>query len=993
MGKSHIRKKSIIYKKLKRKFHRYINGTKGVISLFLAILMVPFASLAGSLINAARINSAVAVFDEALCNASNSTLGTYDEFLRERFGLLAMNQNTASYGSGYTVQDLISETFVFYMQKNLGVLSNTYTNFDVSATGVYPLSDEDVLLSQVLEAGKYTVPTKLIIDGLSLDDLLSSLTDSLDFTGKIFNTLSAGVGMVDKFNLCEENFNALLDQVTSLETAGTSYDTAYNNFVSVVNDYNSLINQINKELSEKQAVVDSAKNKVKQCKTTLETEAKKISGILQKIEDMENEKDINGNKVDNTEKIKKYKETHKDEMTPYNTAKEALDAAKGELSSAKTALNNVISSYSNSLSSKRSAVISAKSNYVDKIDAFASEIQATGNAVVATQSSVNSAINSGVSLARSINTTVHESQKKGIDKQITDMNNNKKAAAERGDNTAKYLWQDKIDEANEDKIELSNRNLLDDAYLQAQSKYVSTIDSFAAENYTSLYADAYSRLINLKSSVQSYVVSTDSTTKLAGASSYYETKSIILSSQNVKDIQENLASKITGSSFFALISALVGFVKAIFSLTTWYDPELCANININNYSAIGGLPSTKDRRDGSQYSLKSKYADVDQQKSDYYKDLLGEYSNNPAVTGSATSIEDVVENIKNNINTISTVCDKDNWHWNNVFSNLKKILSAIGNIISSVISFVANLVEIVVNAIYQKALLTGYIAYNIPNRTTYTDSALTGYSYSPPDLLSHNQGYAFYGAETEYIINGSLSEKENQTDIFNIIYLLRLVYNIVGVATNSEVATLAGEAGAATFGIGAIVVYVLYFIAEPFVDTLILVNSGSIPIVKLKLYLTPSGFPDLVSEFLNLTLKEEQKNAMYQKVVKVASIGQADDRFAKNYADAISSGISDPDLDTGDNAFTDSWDFDYTKTLILVMMLFTSTDKLVSHLSDVIQMECSYNAVARTDRYTFNLDESYTYLRAAGKFETNEFIKISNGTVLNSKERVVYRGY
>ena len=96
-----------LYKKLNKGFHRYINGTKGVISLFLAILMVPFATIAGSLVNAARINSAIAVFDEALCNASNSTLGTYDEFLRKRFGMLAMSQNTASYGSGYTAQDLI----------------------------------------------------------------------------------------------------------------------------------------------------------------------------------------------------------------------------------------------------------------------------------------------------------------------------------------------------------------------------------------------------------------------------------------------------------------------------------------------------------------------------------------------------------------------------------------------------------------------------------------------------------------------------------------------------------------------------------------------------------------------------------------------------------------------------------------------------------------------------------------------------------------------
>lgn len=976
--------------KLNKGFHHYVNGTKGVISLFLAILMVPFATIAGSLVNAARINSAVAVFDEALCNASNSTLGTYDEFLRKRFGMLAMSQNTASYGSGYTAQDLISETFEFYMEQNLGALSNTYTDFDVSATGVYPLADTDVLLSQVMEASKYTVPAKLVIDGLSLDDLLSNLTSSLSLASSIFGTLSAGASMADKFSACEEKLNALSTQITESETARTEYDTAYSEFVSAVNAYNALIDEINRKLSENQTAVNNAENKVSQCQSTLETEAEKISDLLQEIEDMENEKDASGNRVDNTEKIAEFKETHKDEMSAYNTALKNLNTAKSELSSAETALSNVISSYSSRLTEKRTAVTNAKSNYITKIGNFATELQNTGDAVIAAQSSVSSAINSGVSLAGNITSTIYEGQKQGIKNQIKDMENSRDAAAERGDNTAKYLWQDEIDAANAKKTEISNQNKIASAYNSANSIAIDSLESFTTEDYQGLYAEAYERLIALKSNVQSYVVLTDSTTRLSNGSSYYETIAQMLSAGDVNKLEENLGQEVASSSFVALIKAIVGFVKAIFTLTTWYDPELCANIDTNKYSAIGGLPSTKDRSDGSQYSLKSEFADVDQQKSDHYKELLGEYSNNPAVAGSATTISNVMDTITNSINTISTL----NWDdWTKILSNLKTIATEIGNIVISVISFIANLVEIVTNAITQKILLSGYIAYNIPNRTTYTGKALTGAGYSLPNKNSEQQGYAFYGAETEYIIHGSLSETSNQSSLFNIIYLLRLVLNIAGVATNSEVATLAGEAGAATFGIGTVVVYILYFIAEPFVDTLILVNSGSIPIIKTKVYLTPTGIPDLISAFLKLSLTEAQKNSAYQKVIKVASVGQASDQFAENYADAISSGISDPDLDTGGNAFTESWDFDYTKTLIIIMTLFTSTDKMISRLADIIQMEGSYDAVNRIDRYTFNIDQSYTYLRATGTFEANEFIKISNGNGLNSKERVVYRGY
>lgn len=896
-----------IYKKLRSGFHHYINGTKGVISLFLAILMVPFATIAGSLVNAARINSAVAVFDEALCNASNSTLGTYDEFLKKRFGLLAMSQNTASHGSGYTAQDLISETFEFYMEQNLGALSNTYTNFDVTATGVYPLADTDVLLSQVLEAGKYTVPAKLVIDGLSLDDLLDNLTESLSLASSIFGTLSAGASMVDELSACEDKLTALTTQITASETAGTEYDTAYNDFVAAVNTYNALIDEYAQKLSEKQA-----------------------------------------------------------------------------------ALNDVISSYTNALSEKRTAVTNAKSTYVAKIDNFASELKATGEAVIAAQSNVYSAINSGVSLAGNITSTIYEYQKQGVENQIKDMEKNRDAAAERGDNTAKYLWQDEIDAAKEKKTEISNENKLAGAYESATSTAIDSLKTFTAEDYQGLYAEAYGRLIALKSNVQSYVIHTDSTTKLSSASSYYETISQILSAGDVDKLKDDLGREIENSSFIALVKAVVGFIKAIFTLTVWCDPELCANIDTNNYSSIGGLPSMKDRSDGSQYSLKSEYADVDQQKSEHYKDLLGGYSNNPALAGSATTTSNAMDTMANSINTISNL----NWgDRTKIFSNLKTIAVEIGNIITSVISFVANLVEIVTGAITQKILLSGYIAYNIPNRTTYTGKALVGAGYSLPTVNSTHQGYAFYGAETEYIIHGSLSETDNQSSLFNTIYLLRLVLNIRGVATNGEVATLAGEAGAATFGIGTVVVYILYFIAEPFVDTLILVNSGSIRIIKSKVFLTPSGIPDLIQKFLKLSLTEGQKNAAYQKIIKVASIGQASDSFAENYADAISSNIKDPQISSQEKQFTKSWDFDYTKTLILIMTLFTSSDKMLSRLADIVQMEGSYDAVNRIDRYTFNLDQSYTYLRATGTFEANEFIKISNGTGLNSKERVVYRGY
>ena len=167
-----------MFKNLRKKY-KYINGTKGVIALFLAIIMLPFGMIAGILINASRIDSAVAIFDEALCNASNSTLGTYDSFLRTRFGLLALDQETSSSGKvdQKTTETFIKKTFDYYMEQNLGTLPNTFFDYTSEVSGVYPLADNNVMLAEILNCSRYSVPTKLVEDAIDISDIVKKIEE------------------------------------------------------------------------------------------------------------------------------------------------------------------------------------------------------------------------------------------------------------------------------------------------------------------------------------------------------------------------------------------------------------------------------------------------------------------------------------------------------------------------------------------------------------------------------------------------------------------------------------------------------------------------------------------------------------------------------------------------------------------------------------------------------------------------------------------------
>ena len=72
----------------KFKHFKYINGIRGAISLFLAVIMTPFLTIAMALVET------VSVLDEAMGISSTATLANYDEYLHKRWGLLAADQGS-----------------------------------------------------------------------------------------------------------------------------------------------------------------------------------------------------------------------------------------------------------------------------------------------------------------------------------------------------------------------------------------------------------------------------------------------------------------------------------------------------------------------------------------------------------------------------------------------------------------------------------------------------------------------------------------------------------------------------------------------------------------------------------------------------------------------------------------------------------------------------------------------------------------------------------
>lgn len=901
-------------------FHRYINGTKGVISLFLAILMAPFVSIAGVLINAARVNSAIAVFDEALCNASNSTLGTYDKFLKERFGLLAMSQDTSSGAPGYTAENLLSDTFRFYIEQNLKTLSNTYTESEFTADGVYPLTDTDVLLAEVMEYGKYSIPTKMVIDGLSLDSILKDLTKSLNMVDDLFQCGSSGADMVVSFDEMQTDMNELKDALEDCVVADSQYQSGYSSFSSAVSAYNAMVAEMKVEVGKCQDKVDAAE------------------AALAAADD-----------------------------DSYGAALAALQAAQKEL-------QDTIDKYHNSLIPLRDAVTAKKTDYINTLTTLSEKVEAAGTAVKDAQNSTNDLLQKGTSFTNNVITTVGDGRKEAIKKNTETMTEIRDSAKKYGDNQAYTLYDQQIKENNDAKAETGNVVTVTKETLTANSTAADNLNEFAQEPLENRFAELQGKINDLRDSVSGYVVVQEDEAMADTATYYRSDLNLPKKPEDVQKMLDDLGNEIQDSSFLEVVKALVGFFEAIFSLNFLFDPKLMANVSNSAYSYVGGLPSHKT-------STTPEFQEGDKQQSEYYKSIMGKYAGNALNTASVSVFESTVNAIRADMNDLTTAWNEIEWY--NVLFKLGEIIGAIISIGGYLLVLVGQILDVLHHAVYAKVLLAGYIGYNVPNRTTYDGSALTGASYNLPEMGDGYSNKVFCGAETEYIMMGNSSEVVNQTALFFIIYVIRLIWNVPLILTNTEVQTIATAAGSVTLGGGAFIAYVLYCLVEPLADTLILVNGGDIPIVKTKAYLTPSGIVDLVGAFYHLNLKEDQKETLYQHVAGVMSPTGTDSSFAASYRDFT------PDL--GSSSLLDSFKFDYTNTLIL-LMLFFGTEGMLKRLADVIQMEATYNA-EENGLGSFNLSNSFTYLRASGSFATNEFIRLSDGDGLNSTVRVIYRGY
>lgn len=936
-------------KSKKKKPLSCINGVKGAISLFLAVLMTPFLTIAVMLVEIGRYNSAVSVLDEALGVTSLSTLANYDDYLQERWGLLALSQDLD-----------INALYANYLDTNSAVMGSALSINKVTAAGGYALSDADILEAQLMEYCKLNAPTKLGSEIASKVAGLTGLTDALKglkSLGNIASLLTKGVSTLDSGITMAESAEELKKAADELDKLKTEYDDNYKAFSKAMN-----------------TLIDNLKEKKEQeeLKAPLDKELKTLQEELKKLEEKETKTDAE--KKANQEAIKNKKEEISEKEKEIKPYKDAIDK-----------LNKTIKSNRTSLTKAKDKYATTISNITANLKTFREHMANCEEAVLQIQENVAGAVSDGISIGQDLikkrgDLEENEKDLKALKEDLKKWEEDGKSKEDPGYIAGleyKIALEEKVTQLQTEIGELETASALSGAVEDGIGKMADEWKESSGEYSDATigaYITAFEALHRKVNGVDSakITVSTAKATKetyknvaVAGYIAADEIQAYL--DEQEKDLKEG--------SLKALLEGLMAIYNKLMGLSVFYEAKLNSVIDLNYYNTnYGGLPGGASAENPILNIMKN-IGTICKEGGEFLAHLA------------KAKLKKMLEDLKSMVENLISL-----------FENIKNLIT----------DFLTNIAELFTTP--DKWYTAAYCTYNLACRTDFSDASnntsvvtMTGYkagkeSFNKPlsgpgipgfgeliglintiveSMTGTGKDIMFTGAELEYVMFGSTNEIVNQLYVFVVMYLIRMLSSIPAIMADAEVQSLAS---AATLGYP--VVIALYVLLEPLVQTVLLVNGNEQALIPSEVYLSPSGLPKLVCElvwFCNLT--DAESEALSNKMIdaSVTDRKKYDDNLKKYKAEGKKVGFS--------------LDFNYKDYCLVVLLLTVTKDRQIARLSNLIQMEtlCYYqNQKVKKD---FDLSKSFTFLDVNAEVDVNQILPSLIDSSLFSVTRKHYRGY
>lgn len=874
-------------------------GAKGAISILLCLLITPFLSIALGLVEYSRYQEVLEITDEIYELTGLSVLSDYDNYIHNRFGLLAVSQE------GDFAAD--AEDSLDY---NIRVLGNQVTAENYFFTGQLPLTNTEILRQQVVDVSELAATTAVLAKDFNLSNLLDELS-GLDQFEEVMNTIDDVADFTDELTTAIEKLETFYD---TLEILKYNVDTA----IATGKDLVSKVDALYRTLVENGITLPK--------EATLEEIEAAVSsftdGYLQ------------------------------DFMDVYTTAKTLYDE-----------INTIVSN-----------LTTLKTSATDFAEAVKKASEAAESIASADSVDKNGAIQQAT---------------------VTTMETILEDLEELVEETVSEISDSVIETAKASVKEIINSSF----NLTGITDVVSRYEQIVYGNYLSppLSETAKQDIIDFLKTVKAVYETNSGDYFLDFLNDKFVPK--INNIINVDDIKENVGEIIEKAEsaigdaiedgLISLLTKLVNIIKGLFNLNFFYDGELNAKVTLYSESGTSDIQDFLDALDG-MFSAIETFKSV---KSD---DL------------------NFIEKIKAVLTAI-----KD------LFVNLAKLVTSIfkviGSTISNLLGLAGDLVSGDMRELYERILISGYMTHNLPCRLdageyTYdkdgnkvslnlVGEGLTSFSYNNiarpavytsqsvdlnEDSGSKFQGLAssmqnlkgangtdtmFKGAELEYILGGTNSEIANQMASFFYMYFLRMALDLPSVFGSGEVNSLAVTANVAGW-----VIYILYIVAEPFCDVLLLVNGETVPLVRGKCWLTASGLPDFIEKLANAVLGEAVKNELSKEQAGNSIFG---DELNSQLNDYTSSHTGE-----SENNKNNDGGQDYRTHMLLLLFVNVDPDDQINRLSNLIELETA--EYYRQQGKSFDMSKTYTVVQISADVTFNPFFDLSGATggksILPSRE-------
>ena len=610
-----------------------------------------------------------------------------------------------------------------HLQKTTDMIGAGVATATVRAEGVYPLADTAVLRQQVTSYANILAPAAVAMDLAELDVLVKEVEKGFGtaFT-ETATLINSGSDLID-------NSLDLYDAVEEAKSAMDSLSSEMDAYKTKYREYAATMEALQKEKEKEPTPPTPPAQTVPPVSPTPPAPP-------------------TGNEPDPDVAQEAYQEAltiYQEQMETYREALITYQEEQTAYQDAQSQYRSELQLWNERVQTLRNSATSAKNAYATSISGVESALSELEGKIKDAQEAKNEFANAGVALAADV---ASAKMKIEADSGSEDEKKLAKNFAE-VEGSLKDAYDSTADSVNEKLSKLSTSEF-ESAMRAVQEEKRLAKETDASDVLSTVLANQHNGVVNQLQKFQD--------------------KSEL---NNLMDEMEEDAEQ---AGWLDMLLALFDVINSLFNTELFADGELSVTIDVNG---IGGLPSGKNSPENAYE------AGDDALSRRYLREIDPDYNERDPFgldgAPTLTIFQLIINTILEIVSARQAIKDahgiRAKWQaFKNCLNNCKNLVFQLDQVRNHFKS---------VQSVYERLLIMSYMAYNLPNRTNYSDGkTLTGYQYAKAalapsvtgsnipligDILSAftpNRNYSFSGAELEYIIWGNQSELANQFGVF-----------------------------------------------------------------------------------------------------------------------------------------------------------------------------------------------------------------------------------